>query len=335
MTTINVHTLRQKGQQAALARTLDTLGIDVCCVSETRNRDHNGVVELTAPGLSSRYWLHASGDADAALTGQAGVGNILSAKTEPSLVDWIPVNSHSCAARLTTAVKVASRCKTKRCVFVLSVYAPTDYSPNAVKDTFYHELNARLRSATSPDISVLAGDMNAQVGRLSSSDAQLGGNCGLNSKRTDNGERLLLLCALVRCRFFMNFTGRRTKRLLKLATEKLSQPSVRQAYQDARRTELSLSSPNDTELQWNKITATMHGAGACACGTIHRHRTSHWISERSVNLLESRRYLSAGCARNVTRRAVRRKLKQSLRADKGAWWSSRAQEMEEAGAVGN
>ncbi|CAH8658247.1 unnamed protein product [Dicrocoelium dendriticum] len=391
MATFNVRTLRQTGQQAALARTLDTLGIDVCCVSETRINDPNGVIELTAPGLSSRYWLHASGDADAALTGQAGVGIILSSKAEPSLVDWIPVNSRLCAARLTTSAKVDSRSSTKRCLFVISAYAPTDCSSNAVKDTFYHELNALLRSATSSDIIVLAGDMNAQVGRLSSSEAQLGGNYGLNSERTDNGERLLQLCAehqlflsstafrhsgrrsatwrppvagqrwtqidhiaisyrwrgsildcrsywstcvdsdhaLVRCRFSMNFTGRRTKRPLRLATEKLSQSSVRQAYQEALRIELPLSCPNDTELQWNRISAAMHDAGASACGTISRHRTSHWISERSVNLLESRRHLPAGSEHNVTRRAIRRELKRSLRADKEAWWTSRAQEMEE------
>ncbi|KER29209.1 hypothetical protein T265_04139 [Opisthorchis viverrini] len=35
----NVRTLKQAGQQAALALTLDSLGIDVCCVSETRIQD--------------------------------------------------------------------------------------------------------------------------------------------------------------------------------------------------------------------------------------------------------------------------------------------------------
>ncbi|CAH8627991.1 unnamed protein product [Dicrocoelium dendriticum] len=133
----------------------------------------------------------------------------------------------------------------------------------------------------------------------------------------------------------MNSTGRRTKPLPRLATDNLSQSSVRQAYQDALHTELPLSCPNDTELQWNRISATMHDAGASACGTINRHRTSHWISQRSVNLLESRRHLPAGSEHNATRRAIRRKLKRSLRADKEAWWTSRTQEMEEAGAVGN
>ncbi|CAH8584122.1 unnamed protein product [Dicrocoelium dendriticum] len=142
MGTFNVRTLRQTGQQAALARTLDTLGIDVCCVSDTRINDPNGVIELTAPDLSSRYWLRASGDADAALMGQAGVGTILISKAVTSLVEWIPMNSRLCAALLTTSAKVDSRSSTKRCLFVISAYAPTDCSSN-------HELNALLRSATS------------------------------------------------------------------------------------------------------------------------------------------------------------------------------------------
>ncbi|CAH8573961.1 unnamed protein product [Dicrocoelium dendriticum] len=79
----------------------------------------------------------------------------------------------------------------------------------------------------------------------------------------------------------------------------------------------------------------MHDAGASACGTINRHRTSHWISERSVNMLESRRHLPVGSEHNVTRRAIRRGLKRSLHADKETCWTNRAQEIEEAGAVGN
>ncbi|CAH8573948.1 unnamed protein product [Dicrocoelium dendriticum] len=292
MATFNVRTLRQTGQLATLARTLDTLGIDVCCLFETRINEPNGVVELTTPSLSSRYWLYASGDADATLMGQASVGIILSSKAEPPLVDWIPVNSRFCAVRLTTSAKVDSRSSTKRCLFMVSAYAPTACSSDVLKDTFYHQLNALLRRDTSSDIIIRAGDMNVQVGRLSSSEAQLGGNYGLNSERTDIGERLLQLCAehqlfvsstafrhsgrrsatwhppvagqrwtqidhiaisyrwrgsildcrsywstcvdsdhaLVRCRFSMNFTGRRTKLHLRLATEKLSQSSVRQAY---------------------------------------------------------------------------------------------------------
>ncbi|KER21670.1 hypothetical protein T265_10060 [Opisthorchis viverrini] len=39
LATFNVRTLKQAGQQVALARTLDSLCIDVCCLSETRTQD--------------------------------------------------------------------------------------------------------------------------------------------------------------------------------------------------------------------------------------------------------------------------------------------------------
>ncbi|KAA3678387.1 uncharacterized protein DEA37_0001554 [Paragonimus westermani] len=69
----NVRTLKQIGQQAALARKLDSLHIDVCCISETRIHDSSHRMKLTAPTLSTRYWLYTSGDSPAAVTGQAGV----------------------------------------------------------------------------------------------------------------------------------------------------------------------------------------------------------------------------------------------------------------------
>ena len=47
----------------------------------------------------------------------------------------------------------------------------------------------------STDIVVLAGDMNAQVGRLISVEMPLGGRFGVNAQRTDNGDRLLHFCA--------------------------------------------------------------------------------------------------------------------------------------------
>ena len=51
----NVRTLKQAGQQAALALTLDSLGVDVCCVSETRIQDSSVITELTAPSVSSHW----------------------------------------------------------------------------------------------------------------------------------------------------------------------------------------------------------------------------------------------------------------------------------------
>ena len=87
MAAFNVRTLRQSGQQAALARTLDSLAIDICCISETRIQDPSIISELTAPLLSTRYFLRTSGTPDNAAAGIGGVGIVLSSRAESSLVD--------------------------------------------------------------------------------------------------------------------------------------------------------------------------------------------------------------------------------------------------------
>ncbi|KER19871.1 hypothetical protein T265_11456 [Opisthorchis viverrini] len=73
----NVRTLKQAGQQVVLALTLDSLCIYMCCVSETRIQDASKVTELTAPSVSTRFRLCSSGDPEAAATGCARVGVVL------------------------------------------------------------------------------------------------------------------------------------------------------------------------------------------------------------------------------------------------------------------
>ena len=136
----NVRTLKQASQQAALAVTLDSLRIDVCCLSETRIQDSSSVTMLSAPSLSSRFHLRTSGDADADSMGRAGVGVVLSSRAEQALVEWIPVNSRLCAMRLRTSIKCSRTKNVERCLFIVSVYAPTDCSSDAAKDEFYDAL---------------------------------------------------------------------------------------------------------------------------------------------------------------------------------------------------
>ncbi|KER26334.1 hypothetical protein T265_14019, partial [Opisthorchis viverrini] len=155
----NVRTLKQAGQQAALALTLDLLGIDVCCVSETRTQDTSTVIELIAPSVSTRFRLRTSGDPEAAAVGCAGVGIVLSHRAEISSLDQISVDIRLCAVRLATSVKESHKWQVDRCPFIVSAYAPTDCSSDAVKDRFYDALNALPRTS---GIVVVAGDLNAQ-----------------------------------------------------------------------------------------------------------------------------------------------------------------------------
>ncbi|CAH8581097.1 unnamed protein product [Dicrocoelium dendriticum] len=192
---LNVRTLLQIGQQAAPARTLETLSIDICCLSEIRQQDSSFVLTLRSPSgdTSSTFSLRLSVDDTATSTGQASVGIALSPRAEADLVDWIQISSRMCAVRLSASFKASKSRGTKRCLLVIAAYAPTNCSDDSVKDDFYRQLNELLRHRRNSDTVVLAGDLNAQVGKLSTDELHLGGQHSVGS-RNDNGERLLHLC---------------------------------------------------------------------------------------------------------------------------------------------
>ncbi|TNN19269.1 hypothetical protein EWB00_009181, partial [Schistosoma japonicum] len=96
----NVRTLSQIGQQASLAKTLESHSIDVCCLSETRIQDPSKIINLISPYQNkeaARFTLRVSGNPDAASRGLAGVGIALSRREELALLDWIPIDSRLCS----------------------------------------------------------------------------------------------------------------------------------------------------------------------------------------------------------------------------------------------
>lgn len=111
---------------------------------------------------------------------------VLSSKAEPWLVESISVGSRSCATRLTTSPPIDSRIPSIR-----SLCAVSDFSSHSDKDILYHEITTLLRNVANSAIFVFARHMNAQLGRLDTSEAQLGGEYGFDSYRMDNGECLL------------------------------------------------------------------------------------------------------------------------------------------------
>ena len=187
----NVRMLMQIGRQASLAMTLVSLNVDTCCIWENRIQDPSTVLPLTCITTQRTFSVRISGDDVAAAVGQAGVVIALSQKAESVLLDWIPVNSHLCAARLNSSVRVNKNKSTRRTLLVISVNAPTDSYDDNIKNKFYADLNDLLHLQKASDIVIVAGDFNAQVGHLSSSETNIGGRFSLNARRTDNGERLL------------------------------------------------------------------------------------------------------------------------------------------------
>ncbi|CAH8460057.1 unnamed protein product [Dicrocoelium dendriticum] len=128
----------QIAQQATLDRTLETLPIDICCLSETRLQHLSFVRTLRPPTCDtcSTFTLRLSGDDAASNAGQTGVGIVLSPWTEDALIDWIPVDSRMCAVRLAGLFQVSKSRVDKWCLFVITAYAPTNCSSDSVKDDF-------------------------------------------------------------------------------------------------------------------------------------------------------------------------------------------------------
>ncbi|TNN21292.1 hypothetical protein EWB00_010463, partial [Schistosoma japonicum] len=117
-------------------------------------RDPSKIINLISPYQNkeaARFTLRVSGSPDAASRGLAGVGIALSRRAELALLDWIPVDSRLCANR-----------DTRRCLFVVSAYAPTDCSSDEVKDELYSKLTDLLQKTRRSDIVIMAGDLNAQ-----------------------------------------------------------------------------------------------------------------------------------------------------------------------------
>lgn len=143
------------------------------------------------PDPNRKFHLRLSDGLEASAAGYADVGVVLSDRSEAAVLDWISVNNRLRAVRLGGSCAVSKRRDCKQALFVVSTYAPTDCAQVVDKDRFYQHLHALLRQAPSTDIVIVVGDLNAQVGRLLLSEAHLGGRFGLNTSRSDNGDRFL------------------------------------------------------------------------------------------------------------------------------------------------
>ncbi|CAH8635771.1 unnamed protein product [Schistosoma curassoni] len=79
----------------------------------------------------------------------------------------------------------------------------------------------------------------------------------------------------------------------------------------------------------------MKMAGTVSCGFAKRPAFKHWVSPGSLQLIEARRSTPGDREFDHKRRMLRKEIGQSLRKDREAWWSMRANELEAAAASGN
>jgi endonuclease/exonuclease/phosphatase family metal-dependent hydrolase len=118
-------------------------------------------------------------------TGRYGTGFITNAKMRKNFLSFEPFNDRLCKLRLRGKF---------RNITLISVYAPTEDSPDVIKDDFYDQLSQECEKAHGYDILILLGDFNAKIGR-ENFIATVAGKYTLHEVTSENGKRLGQLAA--------------------------------------------------------------------------------------------------------------------------------------------
>lgn len=100
-----------------------------------------------------------------------------------------------CTVRIDNSWKSSSRQPDTHNLSVSSGYAPTDSSPDGIKNTFHQKMNDFLRKTEQGHIVILVEGIIARVSQLFLNEANLGSHSGHNSCRSDSGKRAPVLCS--------------------------------------------------------------------------------------------------------------------------------------------
>ncbi len=175
---VNVCTMGKEGEgRAELAmETLKEYKLSVCGISEARwLGSGKRVIQDYTVFWSGDERIHRHGVAIAVENSLAG-----------SVTAWAPVNE-----RL-----MWIRCNAKNVpVTIVQCYAPTDCSDEASKEKFYDQLEQVLAGVSRRDLLIVMGDFNARVGSDYETWSKTLGKYGVENDVSDNGLRLLDLCA--------------------------------------------------------------------------------------------------------------------------------------------
>ena len=116
---------------------------------------------------------------------ESGVGIMLSRRTRNSLLSFKPISDRIITARF----KVSEN----KNLTVVQCYAPTEVTPEPMKDEFYSQLDKTLEMIKPSDITILMGDMNAKIGSENGGYEHVMGRQGVG-ERNNNGDRFVELC---------------------------------------------------------------------------------------------------------------------------------------------
>ncbi|EYC13705.1 hypothetical protein Y032_0043g876 [Ancylostoma ceylanicum] len=165
----------QVGQKEIIARELTRCKISIAALSELR-MNGSGAATIKVPDSDQTMTLYYSGGDEH----REGVGFMLSDRVVATVAAFQPVSSR---------IAVISVCGTVT-VHILCIYAPTEMSPDSVKDEFYGQLQRVMDVIPQSELVVIAGDFNVHVGADRQGWEGTLGRFGVGEVN-DNGLRLL------------------------------------------------------------------------------------------------------------------------------------------------
>ncbi|GAA53243.1 ATP-binding cassette transporter, partial [Clonorchis sinensis] len=121
-----------------------------------------------------------------------------------------------------------------------------------------------------------------------------------------------------------------------MPTQYLRRSTIAQQYRFELAQQLSTCTDSENvDEAWQNVKGAMLALFSAVCPTSPIRPQNHWISARSLSMIDARKSIPAGNAYDGARKSLKRQLVKSLRKDRELWWKSKAREREKAFATGN
>jgi hypothetical protein len=188
--TFGANDAEREEKTASYVTQLSKLGIAACGVAEARIPE-NG--HRTVTGGWHLIWSGLP----ATQKKERGVAMLLEPRWARCLIDWSAISERILVVRVRISEGINAS--------IVVAYSPTDLAARADKDAFYLQLHSTIGALPARDMLILLGDFNGQVGTDPAPYGGVMGQWGLDTKTTDNGERLLHLAAACNLRLANTF----------------------------------------------------------------------------------------------------------------------------------
>jgi len=165
------------GKSREVAAMLGRRKVDVCAVQETRFRNE-GTRMYGSDGERYKFWWSGGSE------GNSGVGVMIKEEWKENIIEVV----RWCERMMKITMVVGGKM-----MHIFSVYAPQQGKPEEEKEEFRERLSEKISEIAEGDTVIIAGDMNAHIGRDRRGYEEVMGGNGIGQRNAE-GEEMLQLC---------------------------------------------------------------------------------------------------------------------------------------------